>query len=99
MVRGKTPADTSDKRLSRGLIKLYVQLVKNVCGNDIIDSKRIQEGKVRTWVYTANEAIIKNSLMLHAHKNHNNFNKFRGDFIEHFELCTKKDETENVFMF
>ena len=37
--------------------------------------------------------------MLHAHKNHNNFNKFRGDYVEHFELCTKKDETENVFMF
>ena len=58
------------------VLKLYVQLVKNVCGNDIIatiDTTTKRKGDKKT--YQLNEAIVKNSLMLHAHKNHNNFIK------------------------
>ena len=57
------------------VLKLYVQLVKNVCGNDIIttiDTTTKRKGDKKT--YQLNEAIVKYSLMLHAHKNHNNFN-------------------------
>ena len=81
------------------LLKLYVQLVKNVCGNDVIatiDTTAKRKGDKKT--YQLNEANVKKCLMLHAHKNHNNFNKFRVDYIEKFELCTKKDEYD-VFMF
>ena len=87
------------------VIKLYVQLVKNICGNDIIDTidtTAKRKGDKKT--YRLNEANVKNSLILHSHKNHNNFNKFRFeklriDYLEHFELSLKKDDVNDVFMF
>ena len=64
---------------------LYISMIKNICDADIINDKRIRDGKKQIRIYSLNTDIIKENLKLNQFMNPN-ANDFHNEFIEVFKI-------------
>ena len=60
-------------------------MVKNICGSDMIDSKRVRDGKNRYQIYSLNTDYIKEHLKLNQYINPS-ASDFHNDHIEKFDI-------------
>ena len=60
-------------------------MIKNICGSDMIESKRIRDGKNRHQIYNLNIDFIKDHLKLNQYINPK-ASDFHNEHIERFKI-------------
>ena len=64
---------------------IYISMIKNICDSEMIDSKRVRDGKNRLQIYSLNTDYIKEHLKLNQFINPM-ANDFHNEFIEVFKI-------------
>ena len=64
---------------------VYIGMIKNICGSEIISSKQIRIGKDRTRIYNLNLDLINDHLLLNQFINPCAAD-FKSDYIEMFNI-------------
>jgi hypothetical protein len=77
---------TKDKPKDMNEFKpIYISMIKNICDSDMIDSKRVRDGKNRLQIYSLNTDYIKEHLKLNQFINPM-AKDFHNEFIEVFKI-------------
>ena len=64
---------------------IYITMIKNICGSDMIDSKQVRDGKIRHQIYSLNTDYIKDHLKLNQYINPS-ASEFHNEHIERFNI-------------
>ena len=65
-------------------------MIKNICGSDMIESKRVRDGKIRYQIYNLNIDYIKEHIKLNQYINPS-ASDFHNEHIEKFNIVANEE--------